>query len=100
MADQTPLHRNATTIKLDGSEDYLVSSKLKTLVWEEVKEFRLKLLGNHHSASLKKLEEVMIPSGRVKYMLKKVVDGTPPDEGLEIKGGELTDEEWADMEYE
>ena len=42
----------------------------------------------------------MIPSGRVKYMLKKVVDGTPPDEGMEIIGGELTDEKWDDMDNE
>ena len=65
-----------------------------------MKEFLLSLLSNPRTASLKKLEEVMIPPDGLKYRLKKVVDGTPPDEGLEIKGGELTDEEWADMEYE
>ena len=31
--------RNGLTIKLDGSEDHLVSSKLKALVWDEMKEF-------------------------------------------------------------
>ena len=58
--------RNAISIKLDGSEDYLVLSKLKALVWEEMKEFRSKLLRNPHPASLKKLEEVMIPTDSVK----------------------------------
>ena len=42
----------------------------------------------------------MIPSGRVKYMLKKVVDGTPPGEGMGSIGGELTDEKWDDMDNE
>ena len=79
--------RNAMTIKLVGSEDYLVSSKLKAL-------------SNPHPASLKKLEEVMIPPDGLKYKSKKVVDGTPPYEGLEIIGGELTDEEWNDMKNE
>ena len=92
--------RNAITIKLDGLEDYLVSSRLKALVWEEMKEFHSKLLSNPNPASLKKLEEVMIPSDDVKHILKKVVDGTPPDEGLEIISGELTDEERDDMEIE
>ena len=79
--------------ELDGSEDYLVSRKLKALVWEEMKEFRSKLLSNPHPTSLKKLDKVMIPPDGVKYKLKKVVDGTPPDEGLKIIGGDLTDEE-------
>ena len=91
--------RNAIS-KLDGSEEYLVSSKLKALVWEEMKEFRSKLLNNPHPASLKILEEVVIPPDDVKYKLEKVVDGTPPDEGLKIIGGELIDEEWEDMENE
>ena len=29
-----------------------------------------------------------------------MIDGTPPDEGLEIIGGELADEEWDDMKNE
>ena len=36
----------------------------------------------------------------MKYKLKKVVDGTSPDEELEIIGRELIDEEWDDMENE
>ena len=92
--------RNAITIRLDSSEDYFISSKLKALVWEEMKEFCWKLLSNLHPASLKKLEEVMITPDGVKYKLKKVVDGTPPDEELEIIGRELIDEEWDDMENE
>ena len=31
--------RNGLTIKLDGFEDHLVSSKLKALVWDKMKEF-------------------------------------------------------------
>ena len=65
-----------------------------------MKEFRSKLLSNSHPASLKKLEEVMIPPDGVKYKLKKVIDGTPPDKGLENISGELTNEEWDDMENE
>ena len=42
----------------------------------------------------------MIPPNGVKYKFEKVIDGTPLDEGLEIIGGELTDEEWDDMENE
>ena len=92
--------RNAITIKLEGSEDYLVLSKLKALVWKEMKEFRSKLLSNPHPASLKKLQKVMIPPDGMKYKFEKVVDGTPPDEGLEIIGGKLTDDEWDDIENE
>ena len=53
--------RNVLTIKLDGSEDHLVSSKLKALIWDEMKEFGSVLLSKPHPATLKKLEEVMIP---------------------------------------
>ena len=42
----------------------------------------------------------MIPPNGVKYKLKKVVDGTPPKEVLEIIGREVTGEEWDDMEKE
>ena len=52
--------QNAITIRPDSSEGYFISSKLKALVWEEMKEFCWKLLSNLHPASLKKLEEVMI----------------------------------------
>ena len=41
---------NAITIKLDGSEDYLVLNKLKALLCKEMKEFRLRLLSNPHPA--------------------------------------------------
>ena len=71
--------RNAITIKLNGPDDYLVSSKLKDLVWKEMKKLRSKLLSNPNLASLKKLEQVMIPLDSVKFKLKKLVDGTPSD---------------------
>lgn len=86
--------RNGLTIKLDGSEDYLVSSKLKLLVWDEMKEFRSKLLSTPHPSSLKKLEELIIPPDSVKRKLNGVTEGVPPDKGEEMLGGEVTDEEW------
>ena len=68
--------RNGLTIKPDGSEDYLVSSKLKALVWDEMKEFRSVFLSKTHPTTLKKLEEVMIPPDVVKRKLDGVVDLT------------------------
>ena len=47
--------RNDLTIKRDGSEDPLISSKLKALVWDEMKEFRSPLLSKPHPNTLKKL---------------------------------------------
>ena len=91
---------NAITIRLDGSENYLFSSKVRALVWEEMEEFHSKLPSNTHPVSLKKLKEVMIPPDGVKCKLKNVVDNTPSDEGLEIIEWKLTDEEWDDMENE
>ena len=87
--------RNGLTIKLDGTEDHLVSNKLKLLVWDKMIEFRERLLRTPHPSSLKKLDEMMIPPDGVKRKLVGVVDGVPPDEGMEVLGGELTDEEYA-----
>lgn len=42
------LKRYGLTIKLDGSEDHLVSNKLKALVWDKIKEFRSQLLSKPH----------------------------------------------------
>ena len=80
--------RNGLTIKLDGSENHLVSSKLRALVWDEMKEFRSVLLNNPHPTTMKKLEEVMIPPDGVKQKLDGVVDNVPPDEGYEVLDGE------------
>ena len=87
--------RNGLTIKLDGTEDHLVSNKLKLLVWDKMIEFRERLLRKPHPSSLKKLDEMMIPPDGVIRKLVGVVDGVPPDEGMEVLGGELTDEEYA-----
>ena len=58
--------RNGLTIKLDCSEDDLVSGKLKALVCDEMKKFRSVLLRKPHPTTLNKLEEVMIPPNEVK----------------------------------
>ena len=42
--------RNSITIKLEASEHYLVLSKLKALVWKEMKKIHLKLFSNLHPA--------------------------------------------------
>ena len=49
--------QNELTIKLDGSEDHLVSSRLKALIRDEMKDFRTQLLNSPHPATIKKLEE-------------------------------------------
>ena len=90
--------RNGLKIKLDGSEDHLVSSKLKALFWNEIKEFHSVLLSKPHPTTLKKLEEVVIPPDGVKRKLDGVVDNIPPDEGYEVLDGELTEEEWDENE--
>ena len=91
--------RNVLTIKLDGSEDHLVSSKLKALVLDEIKEFHSVLLSKPHPTTLKKLEEVMIAADGVKQKLDGVVDNVPPDECYEVLYGELT-EDWDENENE
>ena len=92
--------RNGLTIKFDGSEDQLVSSKLKALVWDEMKELHSVLLSKLHPTTLKKLEEVMIPPDGVKQKLDGVIDNVPPDEGNEVLDGGLTEEEWDKNENE
>ena len=53
--------RNVLTIKLDVSEDHLVSNKLRA--------YRSQLLNKRHPNTLKKLQEVMIPPDGVKRKL-------------------------------
>ena len=86
--------QNRLTIKRDGSEDHLVSSRLKALIWDEMKDFCTQLLNSQHPATIKKLEEEMIPPEGVTRKFSRVVDGILPDEGYEILGGEPTDDEW------
>ena len=88
--------RNGLTIKLDGSEDHLVSSKIKTLVWEEMIKFRSDLLKKPHPRSLQKLRDIIIPPDGVKRKLDQVVEGVPPDEGFEMMGGDITDDDCDD----
>ena len=86
--------RNGLTVKFDGSENYLISSRLKVLIWDEIKDFHTQLLNSPQPASIKKLEEEIIPPEGVKRKLNGVADGIPRDEGYEILGGEPTDDEW------
>ena len=67
--------RDGLTIKLDGSEDHLVSSRLKDLIWDEMKNLRTQLLNSPHPATIKNLEEEMIPPEGVKRKLNGVADG-------------------------
>ena len=90
--------RNGLTIKLDGSEDHLVSSKLKVLIWDEMKEFSSVFLGKPHPTTLKKLEEVIVPPDGIKRKLNGKVDNVQPNEGYEVLNGELTEEEWDENE--
>ena len=46
------------------------------------------------AATLKEVEEVMIPPGGVKRKLDGLVDSVPPHKGCEMLDGEVTDEEW------
>ena len=92
--------RNGLTIKLDGSEDYLVSSRLKASIWNEMKNFRTQLLNSPHPATIKKLDGKIIPPEGVRRKLNGVADGIPPDEEHEILGGEPTDDEWDSDESE
>ena len=96
--DVATFKRNGLTIKLDSSEDHLVSSKLKALVWDEMKEFRSVLLSKPHPTTLKKLEEVMIPPEGVKRKLDGVDDNVSPNEGYKVLDGELTEEDWDENE--
>ena len=66
--------RNAITISLDGSEDHLVSNRLKALVWDDLIQFQAQLLSQPHPANLKDLEGIMIPPDGVKRKLDAVVD--------------------------
>ena len=92
--------RNALTIKLDGSEDHLVSSKLKALVWEEMVEFRTKLLDAPHPKNMRQLQAVMIPPDGVKRELDEITAGVPVDEGYELLDGDFSENELADDENE
>ena len=72
--------RNGFTIKRDGSEDRLVSNKIKALFLDEMEEFCSYLLSKPHPNTLKKLEEVMIQPDSVKCkLLVEVIDRIPPE---------------------
>ena len=65
-----------------------------------MKEFCSVMLSKTHPATLKKLEEVMIPPDGVKRKLDAVVDNVPSDKDYEVLDGKLTEEEWDKDETE
>ena len=75
--------RNAINIKLDDSEDHLVKSKLKALIWDDILDFRQKLLSSPHPLSLKKMNGIMIPSVNLKTY------GKPKDLSVKLAYGKL-----------
>ena len=67
------------TIKLDGSEDHLINSTLKSLVGKEMFEWRKKLLDSKPANSMQELESRITPPDGVKR--KFLTDaGAPFDE--------------------
>ena len=58
------------------------------------------MLSKTHPATLKKLEEVMIPPDGVKRKLDAVVDNVASDKDYEVLDGKLTEEEWDKDETE
>ena len=82
--------RNMITLALDGSEDYLASRKLFSLVGEEMLAYREELLKKSPPANLKELRKLIIPPEGVKYKKSDV----PEDEGCELWDGEEEEEEW------
>ena len=65
-----------------------------------MKEFCSVMLSKTHPATLKKLEEVMIPPDGVKRKLDAVVDNVASDKDYEVLDGKLTEEEWDKDETE
>ena len=82
--------QNAITIKLDGTEDHLVSTNLSALVMGEMREFRTKLLQSPVPKTIKQLQRLIIPPEGVKRNVTPY--GDPIDEGNEKLDGEYFDE--------
>ena len=93
--------RNMISVALDGSEDYLISPKLRDVVGEELFEWRKCLMNSTPVESLKLLEKQMIaPKGVTRKSLSdKVV--IPLDEGEELYDGEILEvQNIPDEEYD
>ena len=88
--------RNGITSKLDVKENYFVSSKLKELVWEEIRSFAQNCLIFVHVKSLKQLEAKILPPHGVKRKVEATVNGVPRDEACEIFDGIETSDESED----
>lgn len=73
---------------LDGSEDYLVSVKLFSLVGEEIVAFRKELMSSNSSKTLKEVIRKLIPPKGVKR--KYNVEGS---ELMDCEGEEISEEE-------
>lgn len=79
------------TNKLDGSEDYLVSEQVVTMVGRELIPFREQLISNPSPKTLKDLLKLITPPKGVRRG-KTAVDDAPEDEGGELydcKGEEI-----------
>ena len=79
------------TNSLDGSEDYLVSDKLFSLVGEEMVAFRKELMSSNSSKTLKEVIRNLIPPKGVKR--KSNVEGS---ELMDCEGEEISEKEQAE----
>ena len=82
------------TNSLDGSEDYLVSNKLFSLIGEEMKTFRKELMSSNSSRTLKEVVRNLIPPKGV--VRKSNVEGS---ELMDGEGDEIS-VEGQQQEYE
>ena len=76
---------NGLTIKLDGSEDHLMSSKLMDLVGKEMLDFRAQLLKSKPVSTMKALLNSLTPPAGVKRAHFKFPDGSLDDEVIMIR---------------
>ena len=80
--------KNGITIKLDGSEDDLVSRKIWDLVKDEMVPFREALLHSAGTTNMKKLHSMMIPPEGVRRK-SDPAETVMEDEGEELLDGEF-----------
>ena len=69
------------TNAVDGSEDYLVSERIITLVGDQLKEFRNELMKNENPKNLKQILRLITPPKGVK---RKYQQEIPFNEGFEL----------------
>jgi hypothetical protein len=79
------------TNKLNGSEDYLVSSKLMDMVGDDLKEFRKNLMSKPSPKKIKELQSLIIPPKGVRRKNLSVGE-MPEDEGSELLDGDIEEQ--------